>query len=340
MDAREFIAGTVGGCAGVFAGHPFDVVKTRLQSAPKSFVSTTDCLNKTYVREGVKGFFKGILPPIVSNAPISALVFGSYGAALRGIQVVRGDDATTTTTLGEDGGAARAPPNLADVAAAGFIAGGVSSVIVAPTELIKVRLQTAAHARESAHYHATTATPPAAGAKALRGALPPRLPAAATTWAALSPARFFGTGLGLVRETQNCVSQVVKEGGPFNLFRGFNQTLARESLSYACYFASYEAALRAMTPKGKEPSSWAILAAGSLSGILVWGPVYPIDVVKTRIQACKKRYAMSSMQCAQRILKSEGMHGFFRGFMPTMARAVPVNAITFLVFEQVNRCLS
>ena len=29
MDVREFVAGTVGGCAGVFAGHPFDVVKTR-----------------------------------------------------------------------------------------------------------------------------------------------------------------------------------------------------------------------------------------------------------------------------------------------------------------------
>merc|ERR1711924_521301 len=99
----------------------------------------------------------------------------------------------------------------------------------------------------------------------------------------------------------------VKQGGFRNLFRGFNQTLFRESLSYACYFESYEATLRSITPKGEEPTTMGILLAGSVSGLVVWGPVYPIDVVKTRIQACTASTPDCSWKCIQKIFAKEGV---------------------------------
>ena len=45
----EYIAGVCGGVAVVCVGHPFDTIKTRLQTAPPGFyVSTLDCLKKTW----------------------------------------------------------------------------------------------------------------------------------------------------------------------------------------------------------------------------------------------------------------------------------------------------
>mmetsp|Transcript_9034 Transcript_9034/g.16832 ORF Transcript_9034/g.16832 Transcript_9034/m.16832 type:complete len:302 (-) Transcript_9034:173-1078(-) len=299
MDVRELVAGTVGGCAGVFAGHPFDVVKTRLQSGTGAGIgaSARDCFRKLFVKEGVKGFYRGILPPIVSNAPVSACVFASYGWALR---MIHGNEKQHEASLKE-------------VTLAGFAAGVATSVIVSPTELIKVRLQTDGQAR---------------GLKSSPS--PSQLTPSPSTRS---------SGLGIVRETYHCAEQIVNEGGVRNLFRGYYQTLLRESLSYACYFGSYEATLRSYTPKGEQPTTMGILLAGSVSGLVVWGPVYPIDVVKTRIQACQKSTPDSTWKCMQRILAKEGVNGFFRGFATTMVRAVPVNAITFLVFEQVQKSL-
>ena len=39
-------------------------------------------------------------------------------------------------------------------------------------------------------------------------------------------------------------------------------------------------------------------------------------------------------------MATEGLQGLFRGFATTMVRAVPVNAITFLVFEQVQKAMA
>lgn len=37
----------------------------------------------TYKREGIHGFYKGMLFPLVSTGPLNALFFGVYGTCLR-----------------------------------------------------------------------------------------------------------------------------------------------------------------------------------------------------------------------------------------------------------------
>ena len=57
---RSFIAGGVGGVCAVLTGHPFDLVKVRLQTAEKGVYSgAVDCVRRTVAREGpirVRGF--------------------------------------------------------------------------------------------------------------------------------------------------------------------------------------------------------------------------------------------------------------------------------------------
>ena len=46
--------------------HPFDTIKVRLQTAPKSqFSGPVDCLMQTLRKEGVNGIYKGATPPLI-----------------------------------------------------------------------------------------------------------------------------------------------------------------------------------------------------------------------------------------------------------------------------------
>lgn len=51
---RSFVAGGVGGVCAVVVGHPFDLLKVRLQTAEKGVYSgAIDALRKTVAREGL-----------------------------------------------------------------------------------------------------------------------------------------------------------------------------------------------------------------------------------------------------------------------------------------------
>lgn len=77
------------------------------------------------------------------------------------------------------------------------------------------------------------------------------------------------------------------------LTRGFGITLLRDTPSYGLYFVAYEfmveglqAALQ-LPPLGLQAGSschTAQFLAGGLAGMVAWLSVYPVDVVKTRMQ--------------------------------------------------------
>jgi solute carrier family 25 (mitochondrial carnitine/acylcarnitine transporter), member 20/29 len=64
----DIFAGTVGGIVIVFAGHPFDTTKIRLQTAPPGYYKGTwDCVRQTLRWEGLKGFYAGVWSPLGGN---------------------------------------------------------------------------------------------------------------------------------------------------------------------------------------------------------------------------------------------------------------------------------
>jgi len=142
------------------------------------------------------------------------------------------------------------------------------------------------------------------------------------------------------------MKEMIDRHGVMSLFKGWNPTVAREIPGYAFYFMTYELALRAATPVGKsvnDLSSLTLLLCGASSGLGMWLTCYPLDVVKSRIQAdhldpTKARYT-SSLACYKAILATEGIRGFYRGLAPCLARAFPVNAITFLTYELTMRLM-
>ena len=57
-------------------GHPFDLTKTRLQTAsPGTYTGALDVLRRTLARDGPTGLYRGVVPPLLGVTPIFALSF-------------------------------------------------------------------------------------------------------------------------------------------------------------------------------------------------------------------------------------------------------------------------
>ncbi|CAE6452542.1 unnamed protein product [Rhizoctonia solani] len=75
----SFLSGGVGGVSAVLVGHPFDLTKTRLQTAPAgAYTGALDVVKKTLARDGVKGMYRGMGPPLAGVTPIFAISFWAY----------------------------------------------------------------------------------------------------------------------------------------------------------------------------------------------------------------------------------------------------------------------
>jgi solute carrier family 25 carnitine/acylcarnitine transporter 20/29 len=85
----------------------------------------------------------------------------------------------------------------------------------------------------------------------------------------------------------------------------------------------------------------AVISGGS-AGICYWLSCYPLDVIKNRMQAAPDTSPplYRGMADAARVIYTEnGIRGFFKGFTPCALRAFPANASCFLAFEVVLKIL-
>jgi solute carrier family 25 (mitochondrial carnitine/acylcarnitine transporter), member 20/29 len=69
---RALVAGGVGGVCAVIVGHPFDLVKVRMQTAEKGvYNGAIDVVRKTIAREGLaRGLYAGVQAPLVGVTPM------------------------------------------------------------------------------------------------------------------------------------------------------------------------------------------------------------------------------------------------------------------------------
>ena len=69
---RALLAGGVGGVFAVVVGHPFDLVKVRMQTAEKGVYSgAMDVVRKTIAKEGLaRGLYAGVSAPLVGVTPM------------------------------------------------------------------------------------------------------------------------------------------------------------------------------------------------------------------------------------------------------------------------------
>mmetsp|Transcript_23639 Transcript_23639/g.39534 ORF Transcript_23639/g.39534 Transcript_23639/m.39534 type:complete len:357 (-) Transcript_23639:1503-2573(-) len=99
---------------------------------------------------------------------------------------------------------------------------------------------------------------------------------------------------GAFQQTWEASGKIYRSDGIRGFYRGFGVTALREIPSIGVYFFSYNNIRNFITARveGRDPtqphvrpSTPAIMVAGALAGALAWGLLYPIDVIKTNMQA-------------------------------------------------------
>jgi solute carrier family 25 phosphate transporter 23/24/25/41 len=82
----------------------------------------------------------------------------------------------------------------------------------------------------------------------------------------------------------------------------------------------------------------AALWCGAISSLCAQTVTYPIQLVRTRLQAHSG--AMSARQCALQVMHSEGIRGLYRGWRANMTKSIPAVSIGYLVYEHTLQVLN
>ncbi|XP_021911855.1 mitochondrial arginine transporter BAC2 [Carica papaya] len=195
------------------------------------------------------------------------------------------------------------PPSYKGVALGGIVTGAMQSIMLSPVELIKIRLQLQNNSKSSSLKNIHQIGP-------------------------ISVAK-----------------SIFKTEGLRGIYRGFTVTVLRDAPAHGFYFWTYEYMREQLHPgcrKSGQESLRTMLVAGGLAGVASWVNCYPLDVVKTRLQAQSptslKKYN-GIIDCFQKSVKQDGFSVLWRGLGTAVARAFVVNGAIFSAYETALRCL-
>ncbi|GMY15240.1 calcium-binding mitochondrial carrier protein SCaMC-1-like [Fagus crenata] len=91
-----------------------------------------------------------------------------------------------------------------------------------------------------------------------------------------------------------------------------------------------------------EPGPLVHLGCGTISGALGATCVYPLQVIRTRMQAQRSNTAAAYKGMSDvfwRTLQHEGYRGFYKGLFPSLLKVVPSASITYMVYETMKKSL-
>lgn len=127
----NYVAGVLGGISVTLVGHPFDTVKVRLQTQPVGshalYRSTWDCVRKTYIGEGPRGFYAGIGSPLLGQMWFRAGSFAIFHKVRSNV-----DASLTNDQCGY----------YQRLWLSGAITGFFISILETPIDVVKTKLQT------------------------------------------------------------------------------------------------------------------------------------------------------------------------------------------------------
>ena len=308
----SFISGGVGGAFSVLIGHPFDLIKVRIQTSTTSttnnVVSITEMLSQTIRTEGMRGLFRGVSAPLVTVVPVTALSFWGYDIGQQLVHLYKSSSSSSSSCedQDDDGHALTTATTLStvEIGIAGAIAAIPATFIIAPTERIKCLLQVQQSRKK----------------------------------------QYTGSF--------DCTKQVLKEGGIRSLYKGTIMTLIRGVPGTMAYFAMYEYSKREImllqnkyhvnptnvdtttttttsssSSDQPELSLVAIITAGGLAGMAYWSVGIPIiaDVIKSRYQTAPIGKYNGYNHVYRTLIqeKPAGYTGLFKGYKPAIIRAIP-----------------
>lgn len=260
-----------------------------------------------YINEGVKGFYKGMGFPLCSVPLINAIVFAFHEFAKKVFGFKH--QMTAKTEASEE---SITESDIVEGVVCGAFAGWANCFVVTPVELVKCRLQIQHESKGKAYY---------------KGVL-------------------------------DCIVKTYKESGVRGLYQGNIATIMREIPAYSAQFGGYYYAKQLLASYKSIPvdklNNFDLMLCGAVGGYACWQFSYPQDVIKTLLQTISTKNSENisanfSQQipnfsekrsldggfsaCARYLYNTQGLMGFWRGFLPCTLRALIANAVLFATYE-------
>ena len=327
---KDIMAGSFGGMVGTFLGQPADVIKTRMQTMNFTnpiYTSNLHCVKEIVRIEGVGGFFKGIIPPLVSSIPINAIIFPVQHLSLAYISE------------------SDRKPNGSENAFAGGIAGFVQSPIASVNELLKIQLQSNRQGEMQSIMYRMKHLVKTQG---------------------VNNGLFRGLSLTILRDVPGfsiyfysydlsirqitLFRQFLKEFNSIDI--DHNDDNAKSIPPNEIIIDEFTALVGPRFVVNDDTDDYeqlydslASFVGGGIAGVMSWLFTLPIDCLKTIVQAPAERSEKDKvphkfteprrpvMEIAKAGYKSNGISFFFRGVKPTLIRAFFVNAGVFVGYE-------
>ncbi|KAG9443763.1 hypothetical protein H6P81_015103 [Aristolochia fimbriata] len=147
---------------------------------------------------------------------------------------------------------------------------------------------------------------------------------------------------------------IVRTRGIQGLYAGLSPTLV-EIIPYAgLQFGTYDTfkrwtmKLNRIWSRDESISSFQLFVCGLAAGTCAKAVCHPLDVVKKRFQIeglqrhpkygarVENRAYRNMYDALSRILKTEGWAGLYKGILPSIIKAAPAGAVTFVVYEHTS----
>lgn len=277
-------------------GYPLDTLKTRMQTF-KHFTSVFDCAKQTYANDGFRGFYRGIMAPLLSTSITRSLSVSVFTHAkpycfdvLYGWQCVENNERFPLVK------------NLPVCFTAGFVAGVTVSMFACPFEFTKLYSQIVTLADLQAHK--LKANP---------------------------------SNQSIVKIVNNIVSVRgiggLYSGYKYSLMRD----AFGSGIYFSVYelFKWTSNSFINGTLSANSPVS--ILLAGGMSGVTCWAFIFPFDTAKSLVQKkivsniVRVKQGMKPLEFSEKTLTFS--RSMYRGVGIQMTRSFVVNMVFFSAYE-------
>ncbi|KAI1266812.1 mitochondrial thiamine pyrophosphate carrier 1 [Xylariaceae sp. FL1019] len=194
------------------------------------------------------------------------------------------------------------------VVVAGGSAGLISRFVIAPLDVVKIRLQLQSHSLSDPLSHANI------------------------------------EGSPIYKGTIRTLRHIVENEGIRGLWKG-NVPAELMYVSYAAIqFTAYRSTtllLHRISGENRLPKATESFISGATAGAMATATTYPLDLLRTRFAAQgNDRVYTSLYRAISDIRRDEGARGFFRGLSPGLAQIVPFMGIFFAMYETCRLPLS
>nr|CCC95874.1 unnamed protein product [Trypanosoma congolense IL3000] len=308
-----FLPGAVQGLTSVILGQPLDTAKTRMQtSGPQADCTMYKTMCSMVRHEGVCSLYRGTGPPLLMMVAKRSLQYAVW-------DLIRGNkDSAKLTTV-----------DSAPMCRESFAPSLSSSALQIRCLLMRV----GQWLRESPFLSGACA-----GASGTLIGCPLHVIKLRTQYSTRE----------MTRNAWTCAVEIFRAEGVRGYFHGFRYHLMKDTSFAGCYLGLYDITRQylqnscasftnttqsATGVRGVLPGGWTF-AAGCMASMVTWVLLYPLDTIKTVVQARRL-----DGRAVFALLQTKPLISMYSGLSASLLRAGPVSGISMVAYERVKGCV-